>query len=594
MVLSAQHLFLNYGMRPILKDVSLYVNDGDKIGIVGINGTGKSSLLRLLSGELEADSGEVIFSSNVRVSALAQRPVFAPERTVLEQVMADAAPAAEYECRAMLRRLGLEDCAQPMGSLSGGQRKRAALAAALLRPAELLLLDEPTNHLDGEMILWLESYLRAFKGSLIMVTHDRYFLENVCSRIAEIDRGSVYLYEANYSKFLALKAERWEMAEAAERKRQALLRRETAWIQRGARARSTKSRERIERYEVLKNQEAPVQDARVSLSAASSRLGKKCIALENVSKSFGGRTVLQPFSCAIPRRGRIGIVGRNGVGKSTLLNLIAGTLTPDSGTVDRGLTVKIGYFSQEGDRAMDGNARVYDFITALAREIRTDDGTFTASQMLEKFLFTGDEQRKFIKSLSGGERRRLYLLSVLMEAPNVLLMDEPTNDLDTETLTILEDYLDSFPGAVVAVSHDRYFLDKLAEEIFEVRPGGAVRRYSGSWSDCHARRAAEDAAGETAAPAERPAAAKEVPPRQQKLKFSYKEQREFETIDGEIAALEQALADCERAVAAAGSDYVAAQKWTEEQERLKAALEEKTERWLYLNELAEQIEAQKH
>ena len=375
---------------------------------------------------------------------------------------------------------------------------------------------------------------------------------------------------------------------------QALLRRETAWIQRGARARSTKSRERIERYEALKNQEAPVQDARVSLSAASSRLGKKCIALENVSKSFGGRTVLQPFSCAIPRRGRIGIVGRNGVGKSTLLNLIAGTLTPDSGTVDRGLTVKIGYFSQEGDRAMDGNARVYDFITALAREIRTDDGTFTASQMLEKFLFTGDEQRKFIKSLSGGERRRLYLLSVLMEAPNVLLMDEPTNDLDTETLTILEDYLDSFPGAVVAVSHDRYFLDKLAEEIFEVRPGGAVRRYSGSWSDYHAKRAAEDAAAETAAPAEKPAAAKEVPPRQQKLKFSYKEQREFETIDGEIAALEQALADCERAVAAAGSDYVAAQKWTEEQERLKAALEEKTERWLYLNELAEQIEAQKH
>ena len=592
MILSAQHLFLNYGMRQILKDVSLFVNDGDKIGIVGINGTGKSTLLQLLSGTEEPDSGEVIFSTGVRVSYLPQRPHFDPDRTILEQVMADAGGSEEYACKAMLQRLGVEDSTQTMGSLSGGQHKRVALAAALLRPAELLLLDEPTNHLDGEMIQWLENWLQSFKGSVIMVTHDRYFLEHVCNRIAEIDQGSVYLYEANYSKYLALKAERFEMAEASERKRQTLLRRETAWIMRGARARGTKSRERIERYEALKNQEAPSQGDKLSLSTASSRLGKKCIELIDISKSYDGKTVLQPFSCHIQRRDRIGIVGRNGAGKSTLLHLIAGTLTPDTGSVDRGLTVRIGYFSQEGDRAMDGNQRVYDFITDIAREIRTDDGSFTASQMLEKFLFPGQTQQKYIKALSGGERRRLYLLSVLMEAPNVLLMDEPTNDLDTETLTILEDYLDTFPGAVVAVSHDRYFLDKLAEQIFEVRSGGEIRRYTGNWSDYAAKRTADDAPSQQRA--EKPAAAKAAPPpRPQKLKFSYKEQREFETIDDEIAQLEQAIADCEQNISAAGSDYVAAQKWTEECDRLSQTLEEKTERWVYLNELAEQIAAQK-
>ncbi len=587
MILSAQQLSIHFGMRPILQQADFYLEDHDKVGIVGLNGAGKSTLLRLLAGAEEADAGQVILSAGVRRSFLPQRPDMDADASVLAQVMADAQSSAEYECKAMLQRLGLEDYNAPVGTLSGGQRKRAALAAALLRPAELLLLDEPTNHLDSESIIWLEDYLRAFRGSLVMVTHDRYFLERVCNRIVEVDRGKLYCYEANYSRYLALKAERLEMAEAAERKRQALLRRETAWIQRGARARSTKSRDRIERYEALKAQSAPETDTQVSLSSASTRMGKKCIELIGVEKYFAGKCVLQPFSCPIGRRARIGVVGRNGAGKSTLLNLIAGTLAPDSGTVEVGQTVRIGYFTQEGDRTMDERERVYDFITGIAREIHTDEGTFTAAQMLEQFLF--EHQRKFIGCLSGGERRRLYLLSVLMGAPNVLLMDEPTNDLDTETLTVLEDYLHSFQGAVIAVSHDRYFLDKLAEEIFEICPGGAVHRYTGNWSDYAAKRPApaqEHPMKKTPSPSPAPKA------KPQKRKFSYKEQREFETIDDDLAALEDQLAQCEAAMSAAGSDYVKLQTLCAQKEALTQQLEEKTARWLYLNELAEQIAAQ--
>ena len=592
MILSAQQLSINYGMRQILHEADLYLNDGDKVGIVGINGTGKSTLLRLLAGAEEPDAGEIIFSTGVRRSYLAQRPHMDPEHTVLQQVMADAETSEAYECKSMLQRLGLGEFDQKVGTLSGGQRKRVALAAALLRPAELLLLDEPTNHLDGDMILWLEDFLRRFKGSIVMITHDRYFLEHVCNRIVEVDRGSLYCYEANYSKYLELKAERWEMAEAGERKRQALLRREQAWIMRGARARSTKSRDRIERYEALKSLSAPEADDKLSLSSASSRLGKKCIELESVSKSYDGRPVLLPFSCHIGRRDRIGVVGRNGAGKSTLLNIIAGLLPPDSGAVDTGLTVKIGYFTQEGDRAMDPKQRVYDFITDIAREIRTDEGTFTAAQMLEKFLFSGDAQRKFIGGLSGGERRRLYLLSVLMSAPNVLLMDEPTNDLDTETLTILEDYLTTFQGTVIAVSHDRYFLDKIAEQIFEVFPGGEIRRYTGNWSEYNEKRPKEEAPLPPKVKKEA-AAPKAAPRKPQKLKFSFNEQYEFEHIDGEIAALEADIAACDQEIAAAARDYVKLQQWMEKKETLSAQLAEKEERWLYLNDLAERIAAQK-
>lgn len=588
MVLSVQNLSINYGMRQILNDVSFYLNDHDKVGIVGINGTGKSTFLRILSGAEEGDTGERVVTAGCRISTLAQRPVMDPARTVLQQVLADAQTNEEYECKAMLQRLGLPDFQQAVGTLSGGQRKRAALAAALLRPAELLLLDEPTNHLDGDMILWLEDYLRQFKGSLVMITHDRYFLEHVCNRITEVDHGKLYHYEANYSGYLARKAERMEMADASERKRQSLLRRETAWIQRGARARGTKSRDRIERYEALKNQSAPETGAKLSLSAASSRLGKKCIELTDIQKSFGAQTVLQPFTYFVQRRDRIGVVGSNGAGKSTFLNILAGLLPPDNGSVEIGATVKIGYFTQEGDRLLDPQAHVYDFITSIAHEIHTDDGSFSASQMLEKFLFPGDAQRKTIGSLSGGEKRRLYLLSILMSAPNVLLLDEPTNDLDTETLTILEDYLQSFSGAVVAVSHDRYFLDKLAEQIFEVRADGEIRRYSGNWSDYDAKREKSSAAEKPKKDAPAPRSA----PKPQKLKFSFKEQREFEQIDDQIAALEQALAALDAAVLAAGSDYIKLQALADEKEQLEAQLAEKEERWLYLNELAERIAAQ--
>ena len=592
MLLSAQNISMNYGMRQILGDVSLYLNEMDKVGIVGINGTGKSTLLRIISGAEEPDAGEVIFTAGVRVSYLTQRPIMDAELTVLQQVMADADSSEEYECKTMLQRLGLPDFDQKVGTLSGGQRKRAALAAALLRPAELLLLDEPTNHLDGDMIVWLEDFLRRFKGGIIMITHDRYFLENVCNRIVEIDHGKLYNYEANYSSYLALKAERYEMAEAAERKRQTLLRQETAWIQRGAQARRTKSRDRIERYEALKSQSGPEAEDKLSLSAASSRLGKKCIELIEIEKSFEGRRVLLPFSCHIQKRDRIGVVGSNGAGKSTLLNIIAGRLTPDSGSVDTGVTVKIGYFTQEGDKAMDPKQRVYDFITDIAREIRTDEGTFTASQMLEKFLFPGDTQRKFIGGLSGGEKRRLFLLSVLMSAPNVLLMDEPTNDLDTETLTILEDYLQSFQGAVIAVSHDRYFLDKVAEQIFEVCYGGEVRRYTGNWSDYDEKRPREEAV-ELSRPVKKETAPKAQAPKQQKLKFSFNEQREYSMIDDEIAALEEKIADCDKQIAACARDYVKLSEWMGKKDDLTQRLEEKEERWLYLNDLAERIEAQK-
>ena len=613
MILSAQQLSIHFGMRPILQQADFYLEDHDKVGIVGLNGAGKSTLLRLLAGAEEADAGQVILSAGVRRSFLPQRPDMDADASVLAQVMADAQSSAEYECKAMLQRLGLEDYNAPVGTLSGGQRKRAALAAALLRPAELLLLDEPTNHLDSESIIWLEDYLRAFRGSLVMVTHDRYFLERVCNRIVEVDRGKLYCYEANYSRYLALKAERLEMAEAAERKRQALLRRETAWIQRGARARSTKSRDRIERYEALKAQSAPETDTQVSLSSASTRMGKKCIELIGVEKYFAGKCVLQPFSCPIGRRARIGVVGRNGAGKSTLLNLIAGTLAPDSGTVEVGQTVRIGYFTQEGDRTMDERERVYDFITGIAREIHTDEGTFTAAQMLEQFLFPGETQRKFIGGLSGGERRRLYLLSVLMGAPNVLLMDEPTNDLDIQTLILLEDYLDTFPGIVITVSHDRYFLDRVVNRIFAFEGNGVVQQYEGgftdyqrAWNERHpqisgngagAGNAGSGKASDKDIDEENAANAKavnknnwkETSGAQKKLRLSYKEQREWETIEGDIAGLEEAIAALETEIEKSASNYTRLNELMKEKTEKEAQLEEKMDRWMYLTDLVEQI-----
>ncbi len=591
MLLSAEHLSINFGSRQLLDDVNFYLNEGDKVGVIGINGTGKSTFLKVLSGVTEPDGGTISRNPNVQISLLPQNPVMDEDATVLEQVFlhfpAEFRALNEYEAKAMLNRLGITDFTQKVGTLSGGQRKRVALAAALIHPADVLILDEPTNHLDSEMVAWLEDWLRRFKGGLVMVTHDRYFLERVVNHITELSRGKLYHYEANYSKYLELREQRAEMAEASERKRQSILRVEREWIMRGCKARTTKSKERIQRYEALLNQDAPETDEAVQMAAASSRLGKKIIELRDVSKSFDGRPIVSHFSYNLLRNDRIGIVGRNGAGKSTLLHLIAGELAPDSGTVEIGATVKIGHFSQEG-RELDLNQRVYDFIHDIADEVKTDEGTFSANQMMERFLFPGDLQSAPIGRLSGGERRRLYLLSVLMEAPNVLLLDEPTNDLDVTTLSILEDYLQGFPGPILAVSHDRFFLDKLAESIFEVRGDGEIHRFTGNWTDWQAKRREADA---PAPKAEKPKAAAERP-RERKLKFSFKEQREFETIDDDLDRLEADIAACQAAQEACGSDYVKLQELQARQAELEVALEEKTERWVYLNELKEQIDAQ--
>ena len=593
MLLAAEHIEKNYGMKRLIRDASLYLDTGDKVGIIGINGTGKSTLLRVLARVEEPDSGTVQVFPNVQVSYMPQNPDMDADATVLEQVFRDLPSeyrtVAEYEARTMLTRLGLNDHDQKIGTLSGGQRKRVALASALIHPSDLLILDEPTNHLDMEMAAWLEDYLMRFHGGLILITHDRYFLDRVVNRIVELEDGVLYSYEANYARYLELKAERLEMEQAGERKRQAILRREYQWIMRGARARGTKSRDRIERYETLRDQDAPVERERVQMSALSGRLGRKTIELDHVTKAYGDQTVISDFSYILSRDDRIGVVGVNGAGKTTLLNLIAGRVQPDSGTVETGQTVRLGVFSQEG-RELAPNARVIDWIRDISNRIETPEGTFTASQMLEKFLFSGDLQHQFIGKLSGGEKRRLYLLSVLMEAPNVLLLDEPTNDLDVETLTILEDYLESFPGIVLAVSHDRYFLDKIAHSIFEVCRGGEVRQYTGNFSDYLDKRVpaekAERVKTEKTEKAQKPAN------KPQKLKFSFNEQREFDHIDEELEQLAAKIETCEQQIAGAADDYVKLQELLAQKEELERQQEYKMERWVYLNELAEKIAAQ--
>ncbi|HIS64705.1 MAG TPA: ABC-F family ATP-binding cassette domain-containing protein [Candidatus Avoscillospira avistercoris] len=591
MLLRAEQVSMNYGTRQLFTDVTIHLNAGDRIGIIGINGTGKSSLLRVMAGAAEPDSGTVTLDPNIQVSYLSQDPHMEPEHTVMEQVFA-AWPAefrelAEYEARSMLTRLGITDFEQKVGTLSGGQKKRVALAAALIHPADVLILDEPTNHLDADMVAWLEERLKKFRGGLIMVTHDRYFLERVVTEIAELSHAKLRFYEANYSKYLELKDQEAQMQEASERKRQALLRREREWIMRGCRARTTKSKDRVERYHALVNQTQEAADGTVQVAAQASRLGKQIIALDHVSKSYDGKVAIADFSLSISREDRLGIVGHNGAGKSTLLNMIAGRLAPDSGTVEIGQTVKIGYFTQEG-RDLDPNQRVFDCISEIGSQVTTSEGTLSASQMLERFLFPPEVQYRQIGKLSGGERRRLYLLSILMQAPNVLLLDEPTNDLDITTLSILEDYLETFPGPVLAVSHDRYFLDRLAGEILEVSEGGAVTRHVGNYSDYAASRP------EPEAPEKKAVEKKEPPkPRPKKLKFSFKEQREYDTIDADIAALEEKIAACDREIAENASDYLALERLSEEKSQLEAQLDEKTERWVYLTELAEQIEAQR-
>lgn len=595
MLLSAENISKNYGTKQLFSNLSLYLNEGEKIGIIGINGTGKSTLLNVLAGAEEPDSGTISLNPNVQISHLRQNPEMDDSLDVLSQVFAgfpeEFRAINEYEVKTMLTRLGITDFTQKIGALSGGQRKRVALATALIHPADILVLDEPTNHLDAEMVAWLENRLISFRGGLIMVTHDRYFLERVVTKIAELTHSNLYTYETNWSRYLELKAERLEMAEATERKRQSFLRTEYEWIKRGCRERRTKSKDRIERYYEVKNQSGPETDSTLQLSAGYSRLGRRVIELEHVSMDYGNGPVIDDFTYNLKRDDRIGIVGHNGAGKTTLLNLAASRLVPTEGTVEVGATVKVGYFTQEG-KELPLNETPYAYIHEAAPYLTTSEGKFSASQMLERFLFDGNLQHQLIGRLSGGERRRLYLLRVLMDAPNVLFLDEPTNDLDIETLGILEDYLQDFQGAVVTVSHDRYFLDKMASFIFEVKGDGQVLQYPGNYTSyLEKRREEEKAAKPKKAAAPAPQKKNNAP---QKLRFSYKEQREFETIDEDIAALEDAIAQCEADMESAASDYVKLQELMAKKEQLETQLEEKTERWMYLTELAEAIEAQKN
>ncbi|MCI7474719.1 MAG: ABC-F family ATP-binding cassette domain-containing protein [Clostridiales bacterium] len=593
MLLSAEQLTKTYGTRSLLDSVSFYVEPGDKVGIIGVNGCGKSTLLRLLAGAEEPDGGTVRPDPNVRLAYLPQNPVFPGEHTVLEQVLlgldGDDRTLAEYEAKTILNQLGVPRFDQKVGELSGGERRRVALAAVLARPCDVLLLDEPTNHLDDRMVGWLEDFLRSWKGALVMVTHDRYFLERIVTKMVEVEGGRLYTYEGNYDKYLERKAARMESEKASERKRQAILRREYQWVMQGPTARGTKSRERLERYEALKAQTGPTEKSTLELSARASRLGKKTVELAGVTKAFGDRTVVRDFDCMLLRDDRIGIVGSNGSGKSTLLNLMAGALAPDSGTVEVGETVRFGYFRQEVPD-MNGDTRVIDYVKEIGNNIETAEGMLTASQLLEQFLFPVEVQWSPICKLSGGEKRRLYLLSVLAAAPNVLLLDEPTNDLDIQTLSILEDYLDTFPGAVIAVSHDRYFLDRVVRRVFAVEGDGSVRAYPGGYTEYLTAQRAEEKA--KAPKVSAPDKGKERPAAPKKLKFSYKEQREFETIDDDIAALEEQIAQVQAEQAAKATDYVALQELQEKQTELEAALEEKMERWVYLNDLAERIAAQ--
>ena len=589
MLLSAEKITKSYSEKILLNGVSLYLNEGDKIGVIGVNGTGKSTFLNIIAQMEDPDSGTISKNPGVRIEYLQQNPVWNEKLTLLEHVFqgtaTDLRQTKEYEAKTVLTKLGLTEYDTPISELSGGQRKRAAIASALIHPCEVLILDEPTNHLDNEMVMWLETYLSRYTGAIIMVTHDRYFLDRVTNKIIELDHGNLYSYQANYSKYLDMKAQREEVTSGTERKNKSLLRKEYEWMQQGPKARGTKSKDRIARFETLSDSIGRSESTRLELSSMSTRLGKKTLEITDISKSFGSREYVSHFSHIISRGARIGIVGKNGCGKSTLLNMISGRLLPDMGTVVFGDTVKLGYFSQDSQE-MDVSLRVIDFIRNIAETIETRDGPLSASQMLEKFLFTPDLQWNTIKRLSGGERRRLYLLSIIMEAPNFLLLDEPTNDLDIQTLTILEEYLDNFSGAVITVSHDRYFLDKIVDTIFDFQDDGTITKYLGSYSEYLGQK--EDNAGRQAA-----SEVKITPDKSwnknRKLKFTYNEQREYEKIDSDIADLETQLYDVSIVMHKESSNYIKLQELMEKKESLEHSLDEKMSRWVYLNDLAEKI-----
>ncbi len=605
-ILNIEHISKVYGDKVIFDDVSYGMSQGEKIGVIGINGTGKTTLLRIIAGLEMPDEGQVIMQNGLRVTYLPQHPQFPEGATVLSYVTdgnQEESWNPETDAKTVLNRLGITNHEEEVEHLSGGQKKRVALARMLVNPADVLILDEPTNHLDNEMASWLEDFLNRFRGSVIMVTHDRYFLDRVTNKILEISHGKLYAYEANYSKFLELKAEREEMELASERKRQSVLRMELEWAKRGCRARSTKQRARLERLEALKNGTAPVRDQSVEIDSVETRMGKKTIELHHISKSFGTKVCVRDFDYIVLKNQRLGIIGPNGCGKSTLLKMIAGIMKPDSGEIEIGETIKIGYFSQEIED-MDTSEQVIDYIRDVAEYIPTKEGLVSAAKLLERFLFDSAMQYAPISKLSGGEKKRLYLLKVLAAAPNVLLLDEITNDIDIPTLTILEDYLDSFAGIVIAVSHDRYFLDNLAERIFEFDREGNLTQYEGGYTDyLEAKKRKEgmdpDISAKTGAakPEDKPRTSgkdwKQNQNRPVKLKFTFKEQREFETIDDEIAALEEKISSLEEEIMKNATNSGKLNELTKKKEEAEAALEEKMDRWVYLNDLAEKIEAQK-
>lgn len=626
-IINIEHISKIYGEKTIFDDASFGIQEGDKIGIVGINGAGKSTLLKMIAEKENPDSGQIIRQNGLKIAYVPQNPVF-PEDADIRSYAFDRGDGEDWKVESCLTELGIREYDMPISHLSGGQKRRVVLAKVLAQDFDVLLLDEPTNHLDGSMIAWLEEYLRSYRGTVIMVTHDRYFLDRVTNRILEISRGKMYGYDADYSGFLELKAAREEMELASERKRQSILRMELEWAKRGCRARSTKQRARLERLEALKSGKAPVKDQTVELDSVETRMGKKTIEFHHVSKSYGEKKILEDFTYIVLKNQRLGIIGPNGCGKSTVMKMIAGIAEPDSGHIDIGDTVKIGYFAQE-EQDMDDSQRVIDYVKDIAEYITTKDGKISASQLLERFLFTPDMQYAPIGKLSGGEKRRLYLLGVLAENANVLLFDEPGNNLDIPTLTILEDYLNSFSGIVIAVSHDRYFLDNMADRIFELDGMGHAVQYEGGYTDyleAKKRRAGEDAggsvsgsgrgkaragekagncsqdstagstsgkdAGQQEADGQKKGAKDWKKNSPQKLKFSYKEQREYETIDADIAALEEKLESVERQIEANATNSVKLKELMEEQERTNALLEEKMERWVYLNDLAEKIAEQ--
>ena len=618
-ILTVDNITKSYGVRKLFDEASFYLAEGEKAGILGINGTGKSTLLKIIAGLEEPDEGRVICANHVVMGYLPQNPEFDPRLSVVDAVVKQVLDARKAkgedeshlaleeatiaaEAKNMLTRLGVYEFDAKCGILSGGQKKRLALVAVLMSPSDILILDEPTNHLDNAMADWLEEQLKKYRGAIVMVTHDRYFLDSVANRIVEVDKGKIYSYDANYSGYLELKTQREEIEEASWRKRNSILRVELEWVKRGARARSTKQKARLERYETLKNMEAPQRDGSVELSSVASRLGKTTIELNGVSKSYDGNCLLNDFTYIFLKNDRVGFIGKNGCGKSTLMKMIVGKETPDTGDITIGQTVRIGYFGQEIDEEiMNPSQRVIDYIRDTAEYIDTPDGKITAARMLERFLFMGEDQYGYLGKLSGGERRRLYLCKVLMEAPNVLVLDEPTNDLDITTLQILEDYLDAFGGIVIVVSHDRYFLDRTVGRIFAFGDDGRLIQSEGGYTDYVNRFGTSifDNDEKTRADIKSSAIATEKVDKTnwkagqtKKLKFTYMEQKEYETIEEDIRLLEEKIESLEKEIPKHSTNFVKLNELMKEKEACESALEEKMERWMYLEELAAKINEQ--